>query len=147
MIRIPDPKTKHPLFISEVVQLEGQFYNNRITTNVPAAWVASRYGGAKDTRIFNNQIIKSGSAGSDFKAIRMGWMGWKGCVAENIRFESNDISGNPFEVDATDQDHSYSVYWTLAVRITDKSGKVIDGSPVKILDKERERSQPACDVR
>jgi hypothetical protein len=113
----------------------GQFYNNQITTNVPAAWVASRYGGAKGTRIFKNQITKSQSAGRDFKIFRMGWAEWKGCVAENIRFESNNIVGDVFGIDATDQPHSYSVYWTLTVKVADKNGKVVKDAAVKILDK------------
>jgi hypothetical protein len=115
----------------------GQFYDNHITTDVPAVWVASRYGGARDTRIYNNRIIKAVSAGSNFSVIRMGWMEWQGCVAENIRFESNDISGNPFEVDATDQPHTYSVSYTLTIHVTDKSGKAMAGALVRILDKNK----------
>lgn len=113
----------------------GQFFNNQITTNVPAVWVASRYGGAKDTRIFKNQITKSQSAGNDFKAFRMGWAEWKGCVAENISFESNSIVGDVFSIDATDQPHSYSVCWTLTIRVADINGKVVKDAVVKILDK------------
>ena len=113
----------------------GQFYDNQIITNVPAAWVASRYGGAKDTLIFRNQITKSHSAGIDFKPFRMGWTGWEGCVAENIRFESNNIVGDMFAIDATDQTHSYSVYWTLTIKVVDKNSNVVNDAAVKILDK------------
>ncbi|MBK7713708.1 MAG: hypothetical protein IPJ37_24405 [Bacteroidales bacterium] len=113
----------------------GQFYDNRITSNVPAVWVASRYGGARDTRIFRNQITRSPSAGIDFKPIRMGWKGWNGCVAENIRFESNIVTGDTFGIDATDQIHSYSVLWTLTVKVVDKDGKVLGNVPVRIFDK------------
>lgn len=52
--------------------LGGNFYNNRITTNVPAIWVASMYGGAANTKIFNNTIIKTSGTLTDFKPIRMG---------------------------------------------------------------------------
>lgn len=113
----------------------GEFYNNLITTNVPAAWVATRYGGAKNTRICNNRIIKSDSALKDFKPFRMGWMERDECVAEGISFESNDVSGAPFDVDATAQPHSYSVYWTLTVNVTDYTGKPVDGALIKICDK------------
>ena len=113
----------------------GQFYNNRITTDVPAAWIASRYGSAKDTKIFGNTIIKSKSAGSDFKVFRMGWKAEEGCVGENILFDSNNITGAPFGIDATDQPHSYSVYWTLTIHVQDKSGRGIGDVPVKITDK------------
>jgi hypothetical protein len=112
----------------------GQFYDNQIITNVPAAWVASRYGGAKDTRIFSNQIIRSQSASIDFKPFRMGWNGWEGCVAENISFESNNIEGDIFAIDATDQAHSYSVYWNLTIKIIDKSGNFVDNAVVKIME-------------
>jgi len=113
----------------------GQFYDNQIITNVPAAWVASRYGGAKDTRIFRNQIVKSQPAATDFKPFRMGWKGWEGCVAENISFESNIIDGDHFSIDATDQAHSYTVFWTLTVKVVDKTGKPVYGADVRILDK------------
>jgi|WetSurMetagenome_2_1015567.scaffolds.fasta_scaffold00336_2 hypothetical protein len=113
----------------------GQFFNNQITTNGSAVWVASRYGGAKDTRITGNIITKTKSTDNDSRVFRMGWTGWKGCVAENIRFESNNIVGDSFGIDATDQSHSYSVYWTLKVKVVDKNGKEIKGATVKIQDK------------
>jgi hypothetical protein len=114
----------------------GQFFNNRITANVPAVWVASRYGGAKDTRIFHNYILKTANRAENFSPVRMGWMGWAGCIAENIRFESNTIEGASFGVDATDQPHSYSVYWKLTVKVTDKKGLTLKDREVRILDKE-----------
>jgi hypothetical protein len=113
----------------------GEFYNNLITTNVPAAWIATRYGGAKNTTISHNQIIRSDSAVKNFKPFRIGWKDRDESVAEGIRFESNDISGASFDVDATDQPHSYSVYWTLTVNVSDKSGRPIIGIPVLITDK------------
>jgi hypothetical protein len=113
----------------------GQFNDNQITTNVPAVWVASRYGGAADTKITRNNIINSQSAGSDFKAFRMGWTGWKGSVAKNIRFESNIITGDVFSIDTTDQAHTYSVYWTLIVKVAGKDGKAVNDASVIILDK------------
>ncbi|MEI6048420.1 MAG: hypothetical protein WCS03_05940 [Bacteroidota bacterium] len=115
----------------------GQFFNNHITANVPAVWVASRYGGAKDTRIFNNQFTKSRSAGNDFKAIRIGWSEREDCVAENIRFESNNVEGDVFGIDATDQTHSYSVYWTLTINLRDKSGRILPYADIVIMDKGR----------
>jgi hypothetical protein len=113
----------------------GQFNDNRITSDVPVAWIASPYGAAKDTRIFRNTIVKAEDAGADFKPFRMGWKGWEGSVAENIRFESNNITGAGFGIDATDQIHSYSVCWTLSVKVVDKAGNVIHNAPLRILDK------------
>ena len=49
-------------------------------------------------------------------------------VARNVEFRSNEVVDGKFEIDATDQDHKYSVYWTLKVNVEDVNGK-----PVKIL--------------
>lgn len=116
----------------------GQFFNNRITTNTHAAWVASRYGGAEGTSLHNNTIIKSPNAGESFKPIRMGWAERKDCVAKGIQFRSNEIIGSNFELDATAQDHEYSVYWTLNVLVVDKKGNPVGGADVKIINKNGE---------
>jgi hypothetical protein len=113
----------------------GHFFHNRITTNVPAAWVASRYGGAESTVLSNNTIIKSSNAGESFKPFRMGWKGRTDCVAKNIEFRSNEIAGQKFEMDITDQDHSYAVYWTLNILITNAKGTPSKNVDVTILDK------------
>jgi hypothetical protein len=112
----------------------GQFFNNRITTNTHAAWVASRYGGAEGTSLHNNTIIKSPKAGENFKPIRMGWAERKDCVAKGVEFRSNTFEGLDFSIDATDQPHSYSVWWTLTVNVTDKKGKAAKEVDIKILD-------------
>ena len=111
----------------------GQFYNNRITTNVPAAWVASFYGGASNSNIYNNTIIPL--KGSKFKTFRIGSMGCDDCVAKNIVFRSNIMEGQKFALDVTDQDHSYSVFWTLTLKVSDAKGLPLKNSGVTILDK------------
>jgi hypothetical protein len=113
----------------------GRFYDNHITTNVPAAWIATFYGGTANTKIYNNTIIKSPTASADFKPFRMGWQECKECFAKNIEFRSNEIRGTKFDVEATDQDHSYSVYWTLRIKITDAKGKPVKNVGITILDK------------
>jgi len=115
----------------------GHFFDNHITTNVPAFWVASRYGAANQTRIYDNTIVKSATAGDDFKPIRMGWEGYHKCVATDIRFRSNTIEGAEFEIDQTGQDHSYSVCWNLEVSVRDKKGEALAGIELRILDKLR----------
>jgi hypothetical protein len=113
----------------------GHFFDNHITSNVPAAWVASRYGAASKTKIYNNTIVKSASANEDFKPFRMGWDGYHRCVATAVQFRSNVIEGAGFEIDATGQDHSYKVFWTLEIQVRDKNGIPLAGKEVRILDK------------
>ncbi|MBS1610605.1 MAG: hypothetical protein JSS70_17980 [Bacteroidetes bacterium] len=108
----------------------GQFYNNRITTNVPAVWLASFYGDAYNSKIYNNTIIPLHAA--KFKTVRMGW---DESVAKNIEFRSNNIEGGKFSVAASDRDHTYSVYWTLTIRLVDKKGGVVKNAEVLIRDK------------
>ena len=113
----------------------GRFYNNRIITNVAAAWVASFYVGAVNTKLAGNTIIKSSTAGPDFKPFRMGSLDSKECIAKNVEFRSNDIKGAKFELQATDQDHSYSVYWTLIVQIADAKGTPVKNAEISIRDR------------
>lgn len=112
----------------------GEFYDNRITTNVPAAWIASMYGGAENSKIYNNTIIPLNAA--KFKTIRMGWAASKESVAENIQFKSNRVVGGKFEIDATNQPHSYTVSWTCTVKLTDRNGRPVKHKDVSITDKD-----------
>ncbi len=107
----------------------GQLYNNRITTNVTPIWVASGYGIAIGTKIFNNTIIKAPNTTIDFKPVRMGSYEQPICIAENVEFDSNEFVGMDFGIDATNQHHSYTVLWTLKVN----SGAA--GSEIIIIDK------------
>ena len=109
----------------------GIFSGNTITSNVPSFWIASRYGSAENTVISDNLIIKSASAGADYVPIRMGW--YKN-TAKNIEFRSNTTKGSGFILDRTDNDHSYSVYWTLVVRVTDRKGNAIVNEDIEIRD-------------
>jgi hypothetical protein len=111
----------------------GQFYDNTITTNVPAAWIASMYGGASNSKLYNNTIIPLN--GTKFKTFRIGTAGCDDCVAKNIEFRSNKIEGQKFEVDVTDQDHSFSVFWTLTLKIYDSKGGAVKNEDVVIRDK------------
>ena len=112
----------------------GQFYDNRITTNVPAAWIASFYGGASNSKIYHNTIIPLNHA--RIKTFRMGSLGCEECVAKNIRFMSNDLSGEKFDLQVTDQNHSYTVYWTLQLKVTNEKGMAVKDAEVIIRDKK-----------
>lgn len=110
----------------------GQFYHNRITTNVPAAWIASMYGGASNTSLYDNTIIPIGDA--TFSTFRIGTEGCDECVAKNIRFRSNHVVGRKFELSATDQDHSYTVSWNLAITVKEENGDAANNAGVTIID-------------
>lgn len=109
----------------------GIFEDNRITTNVPAFWVASRYGSAQNVSISGNRILKSGSGTEAFSPVRMGW---NRNIAKNIVFTSNIVEGADFGIDKTEQEHTYSVLWTLTVKVTDKRGNLLEGANVKVID-------------
>jgi hypothetical protein len=111
----------------------GQFYDNRITTNVPAAWIATFYGGASNSDLHNNIIIPLNDA--SFSTFRIGSAGCDECVAKNIKFRSNKIEGQKFSIDVTDQDHSFSVYWTLSVTLNDQKGEPLANTDITIFDK------------
>lgn len=112
----------------------GQFYNNRITTNVPAAWVATIYGGASNSKLSNNTIIPM--KGSNFKTFRVGSLdNVKEDIAENVEFRSNVVEGGKFSVDATNQEHSYSVYFTLTIDVKDANGNPSPDADVVVFDK------------
>jgi hypothetical protein len=68
----------------------------------------------------------------------MGWIEREDCLAKEIEFRSNTFEGLNFEVDATDQHHSYSVFWTLRVDVVDKSGKEVPNAKVQIVDRNGE---------
>jgi hypothetical protein len=130
------PGSKNEVSAFYIVGRGGEFYDNQITTNVPAVWIATPYGRAINTKIFNNKIIKSQSAESDFKPVRMGWSSRESSVAENIRFVSNVVVDDQFSIDATNQPHSYSVLWKLTVQVTDKKGNPVENATIRVLDKE-----------
>jgi len=117
----------------------GRFFNNRITTNVPAAWVATPYGGTANTKIYNNTIIKAPNALPDFQPFRIGWEGRDDTWAKDVEFNSNEIHGAVFGLQATAQDHSYSVIWTLQLKVVDQKGQPVKNADISIFDKDQTR--------
>ncbi len=111
----------------------GQFYDNRITTNVPAAWIATMYGAASNSRLYNNIIVPLNGTG--FKTFQIGSLESDEYVARNVEFRSNEVVNGKFEIDATDQDHVYSVYWTLKVKVADVNGIPVKNADLTIHDK------------
>jgi hypothetical protein len=117
----------------------GSFFNNRITTNVPAAWVATPYGGTVNTKIYHNTITRGPNALPGFKPFRMGWSARDTTLAKDVQFNSNDIRGSNFDIDITDGDHSYSVKWTLQLKVSDKRGNPVKNAEVTILDRNQSK--------
>lgn len=111
----------------------GQFFNNMITTNVPAAWIATEYGDASNTRIYNNTIIPLGD--TNFETFRIGSSNY---VARNIEFISNTVAGQEFSIHATDGNHSYKVFWRLNVKVYDREGNPVKDEDVTIFNDKSE---------
>jgi len=137
----PSSKAKAAAFYvcGGTVGFGGRFFKNRITTNVPAAWLATPYGGTSNTKIYNNTIIKSPNALPGFKPFRMGWEGRDDTWAKDVEFNSNDIRGATFGLQATDQDHSYSVKWTLQIKVSSPNGHPVKNADITIFDKNQSK--------
>lgn len=73
--------------------------------------------------------MKSPTSETDFQPIRMGSFEQDICVAEDVKFSSNKFQGMDFAIDATSQQHSYTVLWTLNVN------KLESNTTIQILDK------------
>jgi len=115
----------------------GKIYNNHIISNVTPIWVGSSYGKAVGTIIEGNIIESARGTEPGFVPIRMGSHEQPDYVAEGTIFRSNDFAGLNFGIDATDQHHSYTVCWTLAVELHDKTGKPLIDREVVITDKNK----------
>ena len=83
----------------------GEYLRNRITTNVPAFWIATPYGAASNVRVVENTIAKAPGAPADFKPFRLGW--WK-YAATNVKFVGNRFEGCDFGIQATDAPHTFT---------------------------------------
>lgn len=114
----------------------GQFYNNHITTNVPAAWIATMYGGASNSKLYDNTIVPLNEA--SFKTFQIGHLGCNSCVAKNVEFRSNKVEGGKFEIESTDQDHSFSVFWRLSLIVRSENGSPAQNVSVEILNSYNE---------
>ncbi|MCZ7646961.1 MAG: right-handed parallel beta-helix repeat-containing protein [Planctomycetota bacterium] len=83
----------------------GEIFRNRITTNVPAFWIASSYGPAANAKIHENTVTKPAGVARAFKPVRMGCSSF---TATNIEFKGNTFVNLAFGVDATDRPHTYT---------------------------------------
>lgn len=83
----------------------GRYERNTITTNVPAFWIATRYGAASNVKVFDNRIVKSPNAPADFQPFRLGW--WR-YAATHVEFRDNRFENCRFGVTATPAQHTYT---------------------------------------
>jgi len=113
----------------------GKIYNNNIISNVTPIWVACSYGRADSTILTGNHIEKAKNTLIDFNPVRMGSLEHMSYVAKGTEFRSNLLSGLDFGIDATDQDHSYSVYWTLEINLRDKKNRPAPDTEIVLTDK------------
>ena len=83
----------------------GEYVRNRITTNVPAFWIATPYGPAANVKVVENTIIKAAGAPAGFKPFRFGW--WK-YAATGVEFAGNKFEGCEFGIEATEAAHTFT---------------------------------------
>jgi len=112
----------------------GEWYGNRITTNTHAFWVGTRYGNLNVADIHNNTVIRAGDAPEDFRPVRMGFAGRENVTVKDVSFRSNEFIGTELVMDITDEDHEFSVMWTLSTTVLDTNGQAIGGRTVEITD-------------
>ncbi|MFC1537323.1 hypothetical protein ACFL4P_00690 [Gemmatimonadota bacterium] len=127
----PESKAEAAAFYIGSSNNGGEWYNNTVTSNVPAIWVASRYGSAADAKFSNNTFIRAENAPEDYKPVRMGWYS---ATASDIQFRSNTFTDCQLSVEETDQNHSYSVYWTLTASVQDMAGNPLVDTAAVITD-------------
>lgn len=116
----------------------GNFYNNRIRTNVPAFWIAGKYGGTIRTRIANNTIIRTEGALPSFRPFRMGFDYCRDCIAREVVLESNTIVNDTMSIQVEGKGHSYQERWKLQLRLQDAKGQLLAGRSVVLKNAQGE---------
>ena len=113
----------------------GKLYDNHIVANVTPIWVGCEYGRAEETELYGNTIEKARNTVIDFRPVKMGSHEQPDFRAKNIALRCNEFKGLPFGIDSTDQHHSYTVSWTLTIHLVNRSGDMVQGEKVRILDR------------
>ncbi len=115
----------------------GEFYNNTITSNVPAAWVATMYGGASQSKLYNN-TFKLINGTKQLATINMGYQNCKSCYANEVEFHSNTVESGKFSISQTNQPHSYKVYWTYKLQLLNNKNRPVPHQQVLIRNSSNE---------
>ncbi|MDF9796250.1 hypothetical protein OKW21_001513 [Catalinimonas alkaloidigena] len=131
-----DPETDAEAYAFYIGNTDGgQIYNNEITANVTPVWIASAYGSAANTHLYNNRFSKSPNTTRDFIPIRMGYSERSDCFAKDIEFCSNAFENLAFAIEREGEAPvSYEVYWTLTVELIDSQGNKVKNEAVKIIN-------------
>jgi hypothetical protein len=132
--RDPESKAEAAAFYIGGANNGGFWYNNRITSNVPAIWLATPYGSAHGARFSKNSITITDNQTKNINPVRIGFSERPGSVATGIEFRSNEIHGSEFGADIVNTGHSYTVYWTLTVHVRDANNNGIPEQEVRISD-------------
>ncbi len=131
--RDPGSKAEASAFYIGGGSIGGKFEGNRVTSNVPAAWIGNPYGGANGAVLAGNEFIRASNAPADYKPFRLGFAPrWESAYASGIEFRSNIFTGSGFGTVATEQQHSYAVFSTLSVQVTGRDGGPLAGREVTV---------------
>jgi hypothetical protein len=114
----------------------GKLFNNHIISNITPIWVGCEYGRAENTELAHNTIEKARNTRIDFMPIKMGSHEQPDFLASGTAFRSNEFKDLKFAIDATDQHHLYTVYWSLHLHVFNKSGLSMPGADIRIFDRE-----------
>jgi len=111
----------------------GNMYDNKVVSNCPAAWIGNDYGSAANTVFYGNTFTRAADTPADVKLFVIGD---GGNAANNIGFFSNVFAGWSDLFEHHSDSITYSLGWTLTVKVVDKAGKPTAGAEVVVTGKE-----------
>jgi len=109
----------------------GEIYNNKITSNCAAAWIGTDYGYGRNMTFRGNTFVKAPGTPGGVKPFILGH---GGNAAQDIRFYSNTYQGWSDIFQYHSNSISYSVGWTLTVKVRQKAGGAAAGAEVVISE-------------
>jgi hypothetical protein len=129
-----DPETNAEAYAFYIGNARGgKIYNNHIVSNVTPIWVGTSYHHAEEIELTGNIIEKAPDAHVDFVPVRMG--SGSNYLATDIQFRSNEFIGTEFQTKTTDQENTYSVFWTLDLVLHNKAGQPLGDTDIAVFDR------------
>jgi len=112
----------------------GVYENNKVVSNTTPAYLGVSYGEVGKCIFKGNTFVKSEPAADGFQPFSMGY--WE---ANEVEFRSNNFQNCDFGVKWVEPDpkwkkNTYSLYWTLRVKVVDRDAKPRQGAEVVITD-------------